>query len=65
VEAQKTAASHPHRSPVFASASRGTFRTYGQPHVEALGCLLIGPMEAIDVTPVIDIKPVVKQSNGY
>ena len=29
------------------------------------GCLLIGPMEAIDGTPVIDIKPVVKQSNDY
>ena len=27
------------------------------------GCLLIGPIEAIDGTPVIDVKPVVEQSN--
>jgi len=29
------------------------------------GCFLIGPIEAIDGTPVIDIKPVVEQSNDY
>jgi tRNA-Thr(GGU) m(6)t(6)A37 methyltransferase TsaA len=29
------------------------------------GCLLNGPIEAIDGTPVIDIKPVVEQSNDY
>ena len=28
-------------------------------------CLLIGPIEAIDGTPVIDIKPVVEESNDY
>lgn len=29
------------------------------------GGLYIGPIEAIDGTPVIDIKPVVEQSNDY
>ena len=29
------------------------------------GCLLIDPIEVIDGTPVIDIKPVVEQSNDY
>ncbi|HZR28877.1 MAG TPA: tRNA (N6-threonylcarbamoyladenosine(37)-N6)-methyltransferase TrmO [Terriglobales bacterium] len=29
------------------------------------GRLLIGPIEAIDGTPVVDIKPVVEQSNDY
>src|SRR5262245_59727195 len=29
------------------------------------GCLLIGPIETIDGTPVIDIKPVVEESNDY
>jgi tRNA-Thr(GGU) m(6)t(6)A37 methyltransferase TsaA len=28
-------------------------------------CLLIGPIEAIDGTPVIDIKPVVEEANDY
>jgi hypothetical protein len=29
------------------------------------GCLLIDPIEVIDGTPVIDIKPVVEQSSDY
>jgi tRNA-Thr(GGU) m(6)t(6)A37 methyltransferase TsaA len=29
------------------------------------GRLLIGPIEAIDGTPVIDIKPVVEEANDY
>lgn len=29
------------------------------------GRLLVGPMEAIDGTPVVDIKPVVRESNDY
>jgi tRNA-Thr(GGU) m(6)t(6)A37 methyltransferase TsaA len=29
------------------------------------GCFLIGPIEAIDGTPVIDVKPVVEESKDY
>jgi tRNA-Thr(GGU) m(6)t(6)A37 methyltransferase TsaA len=31
----------------------------------AQGSLLIGPIEAIDGTPVVDIKPVVEEANDY